>query len=105
MLRLQSKLEGLVDTAKALEKDSECGICMVHVANTALLPCGHCFCCREGCGSLGVKVCPMCNAIVENHARLFPFKAPLARQLREELDAVVTAIGAVGFPAPLAGQA
>ncbi len=105
MTRVQKRLADLVDTAQALENESLCGICTAHAANTVLSPCGHCYCCREECGSLKAIVCPTCRRPVEGRIRLFLDIAPLAGQLRYELSDVVTAIGAGGLPAPLAGKA
>ena len=40
-------------------------------ASTALIPCGHCFCCRPECGSHDVEICPSCRAPIESRTVLF----------------------------------
>ena len=53
------------------EEAMECSVCMEAGASTAMVPCGHCFCCRPTCGSHSVDVCPSCRAPVESRTVLF----------------------------------
>ncbi len=54
-----------------LMEELQCCVCLERRAVTALVPCGHCFCCAEGCASRVVDACPNCRVAVEGRTALY----------------------------------
>ncbi|KAJ1494495.1 hypothetical protein T484DRAFT_1877675 [Baffinella frigidus] len=63
--KIGDSLRELFDT------EVDCVVCMERVADTAVVPCGHCFCCSETCGSSTVATCPTCIRPFEGRTKLF----------------------------------
>ena len=58
---LLQQVQELADKMQQDQEEMECSVCMEAGASTALIPCGHCFCCSDPCGSATVLVCPCCR--------------------------------------------
>ena len=48
-------------------------------ASTALIPCGHCFCCSPGCASHDVEICPSCRTPIQSRTVLFGALQPASQ--------------------------
>jgi len=72
--QLRKRIEQLVE-------ESECPVCLERLADHVLSPCGHCYCCDEGCPSSQLSVCPMCSVKVESRIRVHGALQSLAEML------------------------
>eukprot|EP00802_Teleaulax_amphioxeia_P031500 Tamp_34776.p1 GENE.Tamp_34776~~Tamp_34776.p1 ORF type:complete len:167 (-),score=28.47 Tamp_34776:25-525(-) len=87
---LHAQMTKLADKMLEDEEAMECSVCLETGASTALIPCGHCFCCRPSCASHTVDVCPSCRAPVKSRTVLFGAHAPTSQypQIANLLDAL-----------------
>ena len=68
---LHHKMTRVAEQVLEVQEGMECQVCMEIMASTAFIPCGHCFCCKDGCGSKEVSTCPACRCAVTRRTELF----------------------------------
>ena len=68
---LHQKMTRVAQQVLEVQEAMECQVCMENMASTAFIPCGHCFCCKDGCGSREVSTCPACRSAVTGRIELF----------------------------------
>lgn len=68
---LHLKMTQVAEKVLEVQEAMECSVCMENTASTALIPCGHCFCCLDGCVSKEVSTCPCCRSAVTGRTELF----------------------------------
>lgn len=69
----RQQLEELDEKIEEIESSMLCSVCFEWQAATALMPCGHCFCCDTECGSSrpDFTECPSCRQTVTGRRRVF----------------------------------
>ena len=68
---LHHKMTRVAEQVLEVQEGMECQVCMEIMASTAFIPCGHCFCCKDGCGSKEASTCPACRSAVTARTEVF----------------------------------